>query len=125
MGCGRIMWWSAREGDIFGSIAAGHSIRQTARMLRIAANTNDPTTPSNDHWLARPGPWPLPDPQLLGKIVWYGGCFTAWPVPRRSEPVRVPDMIPSRYRIGRRVEETADTVTFALTPLDRPLPEPA
>jgi NAD(P)H-flavin reductase len=34
-------------------------------------------------------------------------------------------MIPSRYRVGRRVEETADTVTFALTPLDRPLPEPA
>ncbi|HZM84416.1 MAG TPA: FAD/NAD(P)-binding protein [Candidatus Limnocylindrales bacterium] len=32
-------------------------------------------------------------------------------------------MIPSRYQIGRRVEETADTVTFALTPLDRPLPE--
>jgi anaerobic sulfite reductase subunit B len=34
-------------------------------------------------------------------------------------------MIPSRYRIGRRVEETADTVTFALTPLDCPLPEPS
>jgi len=34
-------------------------------------------------------------------------------------------MIPSRYRIGRRVEETVDTVTFALTPVDRPLPEPA
>ena len=33
-------------------------------------------------------------------------------------------MIPSRYRISARVQETADTVTFALTPLDRPLPEP-
>jgi anaerobic sulfite reductase subunit B len=33
-------------------------------------------------------------------------------------------MIPSRYRISRKVRETADTVTFCLTPLDRPLPEP-
>jgi NAD(P)H-flavin reductase len=33
-------------------------------------------------------------------------------------------MIPSRYRISQRAQETADTVTFALAPLDRPLPQP-
>jgi DNA-binding CsgD family transcriptional regulator len=34
---------TAREGDILGSIAAGHSIRQTARMLGIAAKTVENT----------------------------------------------------------------------------------
>ena len=32
-------------------------------------------------------------------------------------------MIPMRYRVAQRVEETADTVTLALAPMDRPLPE--